>query len=611
MSNRSTRTRIKDAIHGVTEKLQVYSGIKTKISDDDIVLIAGMSRSGTTLLTTVMDSHPEIVCGAELLPSFDKTISEVLNILDSAMPEVANDFTQLGKYLREHGHKDVGLFFVRCHRAGLYADDVRTALSGLVDLQNTQIQTVEDRLRVANALIKIRALRENAAMYGFKYTSSDPELAAAYFPNAKIVCIVRDPYDVVLSHQKRNFEKSTEEVCKSWSIFSKKYREFSEKHPHKCYVVRYEDLVSQPRRALKNVFRFLELNLEEEVFRFYESDSPIHKGFHPNSEQLSKNFSTKGMGIGRSQLLKEDLKIIAKKCSSEIDEYGYKSISYIRNISSSIKSNLIKIGKLERLRMQAKFSNKRKFNEENYQELLQPYIKEYEFLSLGDYVREQDVSGRKIMLIRHDIDHDLDTAVKIAKWEAHRGIRSTFCVLHTAWYYGNLENQRYRHTDFLVNSIAEIKEFGHEINFHNNLIALSLRNGLNPAVLLESELEFYDQLGISITGTSTHGDELCRQLNFRNWEIFKDCCDEKFGGPRIVENEIGGKLNRCELGALEMKSFGLEYEAYDIAKDVYHTESGGNMRLREKTFGRRPFGRRENDGSSVCGILTHPIWWKF
>jgi hypothetical protein len=611
MSNRNAVTRIKDAICGVTEKLQVYSGIKPKISDNNIVLIAGMSRSGTTLLATVIDSHPEIVCGAELLPSFDKTISEVLNILDSTLVEVQHDFTQLGKHLRERGHKDIGLFFVRCHRAGLNASDVRAALSGLIDLQNTQIQTVEDRLRVANALIEIRAHRENAAMYGFKYTSSNPELAAAYFPNAKIVCIVRDPYDVVLSHQKRNFEKSTEEISKSWSIFSKKYRNFSENYPDKCYLVRYEDLVSQPRRALKNVFRFLELDLIENIFRFYESDSPIHKGFHPNSEQLSKNFFTNGMGIGRSKLLKEDLKIIENKCSSEINEYGYKSISYVKKISSSMKSNIIKIGKLERLKMQAKFSNKRKFSEVNYHELLQPYINEYEFLSLGDYVREHDVSGRKIMLIRHDIDHDLDTAVKIAKWEALRGIRSTFCVLHTAWYYGALEDQCYRHSDFLVNSIAEIKEYGHEINFHNNLIALSLRNGLNPIALLESELDFYDQLGVSITGTSTHGDELCRQLNFRNWEIFKDCCDEKFGGPRIVENFIDGRLNRCELGSVSMNSFGLEYEAYDIAKDVYHTESGGNMRRRELTFGRRPFGRRENDESSICGILTHPIWWKF
>lgn len=611
MSNKGAITRIKDAIGGVKEKIQVYSGIKGMISDDSLVLIAGMSRSGTTLLTTVMDSHPDIVCGAELLPTFDKTISEILDILESSLSAVDSDFAQLGKHLRTQGYKDVGLFFVRCHRAGLDAEDVKTALSGIADIQNKQIQTVEDRLRVAHALIKIRAHREKASQYGFKYTSSDPDLAAAYFPNAKILCIVRDPYDVVFSHQKRNFEKSTDEICRSWSIFSKKYREFSERYPDKCHVVRYEDLVSQPRRVLKNIFRFLDLDLKEDVFKFYESDSPIHKGFHPNSEQLSKNFSTKGMGLGRAELSKSDLEKVTKTCSPEIAEYGYVSKSYVKPSKQSIKSNLIKIGKFERLKMQAKFANKRKFNEGDYEELLQPYKEKYEFIPLGEYVREQDISGRNIMLIRHDIDHDLDTAVKIAKWEAIRGIRSTFCVLHTAWYYGQLENQRYRHSDFLVNSIAEIKEFGHEINFHNNLVALALRNDLDPSALLESELEFYDRLGVSITGTSTHGDELCRKLNFRNWELFKDCCDEKFGGPRVIENDTEGHINKCDVGVMEMKSFGLEYEAYDIAKDIYHTESGGNMRVRENTFGRRPFGRGESSGSSVCGILTHPIWWKF
>ena len=611
MKSQSATRRLKNALYGVTERLQVYSGVKNIISNDSVVFVAGMSRSGTTLLTTVMDSHPDIVCGAELLPSFDKTISHVLQILDDVMPAIDHDFSQLGKYLRENGDKEVGLFFVRCHRAGLNEDDVRRALAKLGDIHENPINTVEARLRIAQALIQIRALKENAAMYGFKYTSSDPELAAAYFPNAKIICIVRDPYDVVLSHQKRNFEKTTEEVCKSWSNFSKRYREYAEEHPDRCFVIRYEDLVSQPRRALRKIFLYLGLDLKEEVFKFYESDSPIHKGFHPNSKQLSQNFSTKGMGQGRKQLANEDSKKISTICSSEIKEYGYDSVSYIKPISRSIKPNLTKIGKLERLKMQAKFAQKRKFSDDQYQELLQPYINEYEFIALGDYVREEDISGRKIMLIRHDIDHDLDTAVKIAKWEAQRGIRSTFCVLHTAWYYGHFENQRYQHSDFLLNSIAEIKECGHEINFHNNLIAFSLRTGVDPAVLLESELEFYDQLGISITGTSTHGDELCRQLNFRNWELFKDCCDEKFGGPRVIENSVGSQLNRCEVGVHEMKSFGLEYEAYDIAKDVYHTESGGNMRLRENTFGRRAFGRREGDGSSVCGILTHPVWWKF
>lgn len=611
MNNKSITERIKNLFGHLAEKLDICVGSENIISNQKLVLIAGMSRSGTTLLTTVMDSHPDIVCGAELLPSFNETVSDVLHTIDNVMPTINHDFSQLGKYLREHGRKDVGLFFVRCHRAGLTANDVVTALSKLSDIQNIPIETLENRARIANALIQIRAFRENAAMYGFKYTSSAPEVAATYFPNAKIICIIRDPYDVLLSHQKRNFTKSTENVCKSWTTFSKKYRDYSKNHPDKCYVVRYEDLVSQPRRVLRKVFEFLGLDLKEEIFKFYESDSPIHRGFHPNSEQLSKNFSSEGVGAGRTQLTSEDMNQVSNICASEIDEYGYKSISYIRKYSESIRSNLIKIDKFERLKMQEKFSRKRKFTAENYQELLQPYINEYEFIRLGDYVREQDISDRKIMLIRHDIDHDLENAVKIARWEADKGIRSTFCILHTAWYYGRLENQRYRHSDFLVNSIKEIKEFGHEINFHNNLIALSLRNGLDPANLLESELEFYDQLGVSITGTSTHGDELCRELNFRNWEIFEDCCDEKFGGPRIIQNSIGADLFRCEVGAVEMKTFGLEYEAYDISKDVYHTESGGNMRIRENTFGRRPFGRREGDGSSVCGILTHPIWWKF
>jgi hypothetical protein len=59
-----------------------------------------------------------------------------------------------------------------------------------------------------------------------------------------------------------------------------------------------------------------------------------------------------------------------------------------------------------------------------------------------------------------------------------------------------------------------------------------------------------------------------------------------------------------------MFDFGLEYEAYDMSKDIYHTDSGGVLRTRQNTKGRKNFGRVGNSGH-VVGVLTHPIWWKF
>lgn len=246
----------------------------------------------------------------------------------------------------------------------------------------------------------------------------------------------------------------------------------------------------------------------------------------------------------------------------------------------------------------------------DYERLLAPY-QGYESLRLMDYVRESDVGDRKILLIRHDVDHDPYTALRIAQWEHDRGLRATYCLLHSAWYYGDLQDHGILHTSDLVQTALELCKLGHEVNFHNNLVVAALTQGVDPVKLLAAELEFFRSIGVAVVGTSTHGDALCRELNFRNWELFKECCDNRFGGPRTVVWRAGFRKNSIELGQVSMFDFGLEYEAYDIARDVYHTDSGGTQRTRFKTFGRRSFGRHDPNRGEVVGVLTHPIWWDF
>ncbi|HBL12194.1 MAG TPA: hypothetical protein DD379_12440 [Cyanobacteria bacterium UBA11162] len=254
---------------------------------------------------------------------------------------------------------------------------------------------------------------------------------------------------------------------------------------------------------------------------------------------------------------------------------------------------------------------RKKYSIADYETLLAPYINSYENLRLIDYVRETEIGDRQILLIRHDVDHDHLTAQKMAKWEYDHGLQTTYCLLHTAWYYGELQGDRIIHTTDLIDCAKRLYDLGHEINFHNNLVVTALKEKINPVKLLEQELEFFESIGVPVSGSSTHGDPLCRQLNFRNWEFFKECCDERFGGPRTVTLQKLGHSVEIALGEHSMFDFGLEYEAYDIVRDIYHTDSGGNLRIRQEVRGRRPFGRNDYSRGKVIGILTHPVWWNF
>lgn len=601
--------RASSAISQVSEKIRCSAGLANVITNDPMVMVAGMSRSGTTLLTTVLDAHPEIACGAELIPSPMPSIRDVREALNRALGEV-NDFSDVGRYLRQKGNREVGLFFVRCYRAGVTGAELQQALECLEERLPNGATRLGERLLVAQVIMEHRARREQAAIYGFKYTSSAPDIAHAYIPDGRLLGIIRDPFDVVLSHKKREFDRTVEEVAKTWAAYARKYREDQASHPDTCWVMRYEDLTRQPRRTLAKAFEILPVPLHPEVFDFYKSDSTIHAGFHPNAERLRMNFSTDGIGRGKSELSERERSQIEAICRDEMREFGYDNEARVRRNGRS-KSGLIHVSASEQKLKAFQFSRKRKFAEDDYAALLAPYIDDYEIMPIGDYVRQEEVGDRSILMIRHDVDHDIDTAVRMAAWEAERGIRATYCLLHTAWYYGKLDTDRYRHTDLLVDSIERLVGMGHEINFHNNLVTVALTNGVDPIRILENELAFYDSLGVSVTGTSTHGDALCHELGYRNWELFRECCDERFGGPRRIAHTVNGARVECGVGERSMFEFGLEYEAYDMGKDRYHTESGGNMRTRENTKARRNFGRNEQGRGSVCGVLTHPIWWRF
>lgn len=263
--------------------------------------------------------------------------------------------------------------------------------------------------------------------------------------------------------------------------------------------------------------------------------------------------------------------------------------------ADTIKKNMTRINK------------RKKFYPADYDTILNPYLDSHINMTYAEYVKEKECGDNKYLLIRHDVDHDQRTAVKMAEWEAERGLKATYCLLHTAWYYGPIKNGKYHHSKELVNCALRLHELGHEINLHNNLVVLALKEGIDPIEFLQKELEFFRSLGIPVTGTSTHGDSLCRELNFRNWELFKECCDMRFGGPRVVRNES----NSIELGKYSMFDFGLEYEGYDVMRDIYHTDSGGNQRTINMAKGRRPFGRSDMSKGHVAGVLTHPIWWSF
>lgn len=568
------------------------------------VFACGMSRSGTTLLTTILDSHDQISMGYELLPSGLGEARSIGATIRAAATRVPADGKSIADVLRsEDDTRSLGTFVRRCERTLVTPEELSGICDRLADESADEtFDSLPLRARLSMAVVEVKMAKEKAALCGFKLNAPSIDDIDRLFPDSRFIAITRDPRDVVASHFEKGFNRTIEHICRAWVNYTGRFLAFRDRCPERATLVRYEDLVREPDANLDAIFDCIGLPYGDEVRAFYQSKASVHQTGHVNAELLARDFFTTSVGRWQTQLSVEQIREVEDACGDVMERLGYDLAPLEPLVSHQ--------GTARYRKFTDNTIRRSKFYRDHYGELVGPYT-HLTNLTWAEAAIGEKSPGADILILRHDVDHDYETALRMGRWEHEHGLRATYCILHTAWYYGELIDGRQQRTREMLDCCLELQDLGHEINVHNNFPVVALKTGLDAIRLLEQELAFYRLHGVKISGTSTHGDALCRELNFRNYELFRESVYELRGGPRVVEHDG----NRVALGHVSMHDFGLAYEAYDLPRDLYFTDSGGTLRRRTNTRGRAGLRRREMDPGpaypDITGILTHPIWWDF
>ncbi len=198
------------------------------------------------------------------------------------------------------------------------------------------------------------------------------------------------------------------------------------------------------------------------------------------------------------------------------------------------------------------------------------------------------VDDPHVIGMRHDVDNVIAPAVQMAQWEADRGYRSTYFILHTAPYW--------QEKDTLKAALEAIAECGHEIGFHVNAITVGLATGEDPAEITEEAADELRGYGYQVHGVVAHGDPACYAFNFVNDEIFVESARPDYGEP---DREIA----KTRLKPIERRALGFDYDPNWLPRAKYLSDSGGRWS--------QPFGEVETgfpfDGQ--LHMLVHPDWW--
>ncbi len=219
-----------------------------------------------------------------------------------------------------------------------------------------------------------------------------------------------------------------------------------------------------------------------------------------------------------------------------------------------------------------------------------------------------------LVVLRHDVDHDLDIGLEMAYWEAEYGYRATYFLLHSADYWNDSR---------FIDKCLQLQDFGHEVGLHLNMLTRWFTGEIDDvADAITSLVKPLKQQGVRITGVSAHGDRACYKYQFSNYWCFRDL---KPADPALRETGLSAEgispedpkhalqypashqLQRADgatfpLWSIGLKECGLVYDAMHVPFDDYFTDSGGSwLRSPDPMTATLKSGRHQ--------VLFHPVHW--
>ena len=225
------------------ENYRVKNGIEP-------VFLLGFPRSGTTLLDTILRSHPEIDVVEEkpIIQTIENNISSQYKFSLSKISKLNDD-----------------------------------QLRNLRELYLENLKSYSTKSKEAKVLID-----------KFPFNTVCLPLINLLFPNAKIIFTHRNPYDTVLSCFQQAFEpnnamanfRSIDSSAKIYDLTMKMWVEYKDKLDIKYVTSKYEDLIEDFDSNILKVLNFLNLKWNKNIKNYRDTALKRQKINTPSSSQV-------------------------------------------------------------------------------------------------------------------------------------------------------------------------------------------------------------------------------------------------------------------------------------------------------------------------------------
>lgn len=290
---------------------------------DRAVFICGHPKSGTSLLRSLFDSHPQVITYPEETRFFrDYLPAAAGKALDQKLALADRMLTNVFDWNRSVPPPDQAGFLDRDY-SHISAADVRRAMRDRI-----QECYRHDGDLLAAAVLAFGQVTGQLSAESTCWVEKTPynERFAgqifAWWPEARCVHVVRDPRDNFVSYQRKHTEWSPESFGLSWArstLAGLQHRDTF--GSHRYWLMRYEDLVRDPEVTIRALCDFLGVADDESLRRPARGGRPWQGNsmFTDTFDQISR--APVGRWVG--QLAPDELVALEALAASPMRLLGY------------------------------------------------------------------------------------------------------------------------------------------------------------------------------------------------------------------------------------------------------------------------------------------------
>ena len=285
-----------------------------------LFFIIGRPRSGTTLLRTLLDAHPNVIVPTEcpFILQLYKRYNKISNPDKKTIDKIIIDLQKV--WLFNYIKIDVELL-----KKSLYE------YSGKLDYL-TLCKIIILHYPAVFPKEKIILVGDKNPAYAFKFK----KLYKIFKNECKYIQIIRDPRDQIISLRNLKMELPfTATAAKHWAYADKIFNKISQENKNYFMAIRYEDFVREPENNLKEINNFLDIPFNSDVLKFHEKKEEYKKQF---SEELLKGthksllnpIKPDKIGTWKNKLTLNEKEIIEIITGKQLRIHNYKT-TQIRN----------------------------------------------------------------------------------------------------------------------------------------------------------------------------------------------------------------------------------------------------------------------------------------